>query len=218
MEKVTEKDLRDLKIALKRYDKDGRVGKYGNWVIASGGYDLLHQISYKQEPVIDIVRGGYDKDGNHNWSKATIERNVTSLSPDGFYYPVEKVIMETFPECVRQIDKDFVDDREWQWISDKSTSLRYGNFEESYKMYRDSSIEYGHFPDDNRFMVEVVKAFGADNAKLTQAAQVVSSLSPKAENDFGYGMKLLQEVKQSEEYNEALAKEKKPEKTKSEAR
>ena len=72
------------------------------------------------------------------------------------------------------------------------------------------NIESGHFDHaytyhngtDKEFMLEVVKIHGADMGKLTDAAKAVADKSPEGRMDFGYGMKLLDAVKKSPEYNQ----------------
>ena len=78
-----------------------------------------------------------------------------------------------------------------KWLSLKN--IKSGNFAQAYTDYNGT---------DKEFMLEVVKIHGADMRKLTEAVKAVADKSPEGRMDFGYGMKLLEAVKKSPEYQQ----------------
>lgn len=46
-----------LKTALKKFDKDGRDVKSGNWQMSKGRYDCWWSLYYKDSPVLQCIAG-----------------------------------------------------------------------------------------------------------------------------------------------------------------
>lgn len=224
---MDKQDLQDLKDCLEIYSLATSLSvEKGNWAVRlylndernsdTGNYDSYCLIEKDRE---DIAKFPTCRD-----SKTSIKLLAPKVKDVDKIYSIVKMVYPHVSEYEdiqgkkHDINATELPKLEDKYLPDLFEAAVWRDMSQAYKVFMKLDFQRhsnnpSYFPEgeerkevDGSFMKEVVKVCGADNRKLTEAARTAADMSlynSKAK-DLSYGMKLFNEVKNSQEYKRLM--------------